>query len=344
MYVNGTAKRPSQSFAYEKRGDSAVILRCFSRDTCARIPESLDGCPVTEVAPYAFSSHMDEKKMEKGIAEGQIQVFVPELMQMQGEERPYETVPVLAGNRLEEVFLPHTIRRVGKYCFYNCANLHRLSFCGGLQDWGSGVFTGCHQVRELSVFTDQENRSSMKQVLDEIHEEVTVDYHTADGQCAALVFPEFYEEGVENTPARILEEKIHGSGMMYRNCIAAGKMDFGQYDMRLSHAISLESQEMVARLVMGRLRFPVGLSEKAKKIYETYVRENGTVFADLFLEERDMDGIRWLLSLYEDGEDGGRLLAYMTEEASAKQFAEAAGYLMQFGHARRSVRRRRMEL
>lgn len=341
MYVNDTGLEPSQSFAYEVKGDSAVILRCFSRDTRAEIPEYMEGYRVTELAPYAFSAHMDEKAFQKGIQDGKIKIFVPKLMQQMGEavlsnadrqltgtEDLADTdalqnrsrnkcqaaagklptgVPALAGDRLEEITLPDAIHRVGRYCFYNCANLRKLTFHGGLQDWGAGAFTGCHHINEMCVTADQENKSSLKQVLDEIHEEVTVTYYTADGQCAQLVFPEFFEEGVENTPARILEEKIHGSGMMYRNCIVSRKMDFVQYDTRLSHAIYLESQNMVARLVMGRLRYPCELSQKAREKYETYVRENGTAFADLFIEKKDLDGIRWLLGLYmQTGAEQGR--------------------------------------
>ena len=46
------------------------------------------------------------------------------------------------------------------------------------------------------------------------------------GYVASLVFPEFYVEGVENTPARILEERIHGTGMKYRNCFKGKVFDF----------------------------------------------------------------------------------------------------------------------
>ena len=40
-----------QAFAYERKGNSAVIRRCFSRDTKAAVPGMIDGLPVTELAP-----------------------------------------------------------------------------------------------------------------------------------------------------------------------------------------------------------------------------------------------------------------------------------------------------
>ena len=51
-----------QAFAYERKGNSAVIRRCFSRDTKAAVPGMIDGLPVTELAPYAFSAHLDFEK------------------------------------------------------------------------------------------------------------------------------------------------------------------------------------------------------------------------------------------------------------------------------------------
>lgn len=60
---------------------------------------------------------------------------------------------------------------------------------------------------------------------------------------ARLMFPEFYEEGVENTPARILETHVHGSGILYRNCFQGRKIDFYQYDNAFPHAMAQESGE-----------------------------------------------------------------------------------------------------
>ena len=54
-----------QAFAYERKGNSAVIRRCFSRDTKATVPGMIDGLPVTELAPYAFSAHMDQQQLEQ---------------------------------------------------------------------------------------------------------------------------------------------------------------------------------------------------------------------------------------------------------------------------------------
>lgn len=45
-----------------------------------------------------------------------------------------------------------------------------------------------------------------------------------------LTFPEYYEEAVENTPARIIDTHWHGSGYKYRQCFPETKLNLRLYD------------------------------------------------------------------------------------------------------------------
>jgi hypothetical protein len=446
----------AQAFAYEVKQGSAVIWRCFSRcmslpgrqkivggtdvpkkqtgaasedDTKVVIPEQIDGYPVTELAPYAFSAHMEERTLQQGIRTGKIRIYRPEwysfartCVEGTSEKNTPEKntfsdqeedigesylsgMTALCGEQLEEIFLPETVRRVGRYCFYDCSNLHRITFCGTLADWGSGVFTRCHQVRELCVSTDAEGRSHLKDVLDELPEELLVEYRmpgvakqnngtssaeeetaeekTAGAQMAApipkkvcerafLVFPEFYEEGVENTPARILETHVHGSGISYRNCFQGRKFDFVQYDALFFQARAMESSEVVMQMVTGRLWHPLGLTEKARLQYQTYVFAHAKEFGDWLIARREMDGVRWLVELYKESDSNNQnlslkeesgaeysqisegrndavisrnvLLTYMTERASALHYTEAVSYLMDAQRGSVVRKRKRLEL
>lgn len=341
-----------QIFAYEIKGNSAVIWRCFSRDTKADIPEQVEGYPVAEIAPYAFSAHMGGDEIRSGLDSGRLRMYVPELFRgkLPGD------FPELCGERLEEVMLPPSVRRVGRYCFYNCGHLHGITFYGGLSDWGSGVFTGCHQVKRLRVYTDTEGRSYLKEVLDELRESLQVEYYVrqtpeGDYKCTKLVFPEFYEEGVENTPARILETRVHGSGIRYRNCFNGRRFDFHQYDVLFPHARAQEAPEIVGRLAMNRLWYPLDLTEQAREQYEAYAADHGEKLADLLLRERDMEGIRWLLGLTEQraGQDRKAvitLLDYLTEGASGLHLAEILSFLMDYRrrHSPNPGKRKRLEL
>ncbi|MDD6326631.1 MAG: leucine-rich repeat protein [Lachnospiraceae bacterium] len=346
-----------QAFAYERKGNSAVIRRCFSRDTKAAVPEVLDGLPVTELAPYAFSAHLDPQILEQELTSGKVQIsrsmLVPEedeaLTSVQRYQRLQEAqIPALCGEQLEELELPERIVRVGRYCLYNCDHLRRLTFTGHLADWGTGVFTGCHHIREVELSTDASGMSTLKDMLDEVHEALHVRWCDASQQVAELMYPEFYEEGVENTPARILETHVHGSGMRYRNCFAGRKIDFTQYDRLFPYAVAQEPEGLLVRLVCGRLRFPYALGEQAREQYETYLRGNPELFAGYFTDHRDMDGIHW----YCEGPGAGhetevlQFLDVLTERAGRVGFAEALGYAMEYRHAheKKPATKRRFEL
>lgn len=355
------ATEPVQSFAYEIRGNSAVILRCFSHDEKAEIPEMLGGCPVTELAPYAFSAHFDEEGLMRALRTGQAELYVPEALRSAlrerntaetGQDSIQESVtagtaggaeilpaPALCGDRLEEIILPETLRRAGRYCFYNCGNLRRIEFHGALSDWGSGVFTGCHHVRSLRVFPDEQGQSHLKDVLDELHEEVTVEYmvkgdtaekaagrdpeqQEACRKAVPLVFPEFYEEGVENTPARILETHVHGSGILYRNCFQSRRFDFARYDVLFVYAKAQEHADLTARMAFYRLRFPHGLTEPARAQYEVYVQEHACRIGTLLLEQHDLPGLRFLTDLVRPGTEG--------RGADMKPYQDRAGNALRF--------------
>lgn len=346
-----------QAFIYERKGNSAVIRRCFSRDTKAAVPEMLDGLPVTELAPYAFSAHLDQQMLEQELAAGKVQVsrsiLVPETEEgltsfMRYQKLQEAQIPALCGERLEELELPGSLVRVGRYCFYNCDHLRHLTFTGHLTDWGSGVFTGCHHIREIGLLTDESGTSTLKEMLDEVHEALHLRWSNASGSEAELMYPEFYEEGVENTPARILETHVHGSGMRYRNCFSGRKIDFIQYDRLFPYAVVQEPEELLVRLVCGRLRFPYALGGQAREQYEAYLLGNPQLFAGYFTGHRDMDGIRW----YCEGPGAGhepevlQFLDALTEFAGRAGFAEALGYAMEYRHVheKKPVVKRRFEL
>lgn len=336
-----------QAFAYEMGKNGAKIWRCFSRDTRAVVPERIGEWNVAEIMPYAFSAHMDEAEFRKGLAQGKIKMFYPPQL---GETA--DTLPALCGNRLEEMILSDGISRIGRYCFYNCENLNHISFTDRVRDWGSGAFTGCHRVGHIEIEMEQVEASTLKDVLAELREELYVDYKVKGQdslgrgavQHARLYFPEYYEEGVENTPARILETHVHGSGLYYRNCFQQRVFQFQEYDSRFAYAQAQEGDDFLAHMVAARLRFPYKLSEEAKHRYEAYVTEQKWKFADLVISERNLSSMEWLMKTV--GEQTEELADYMIVLAGKNSYPEGMSWLMDF--KRRTFgaakRRRRMEL
>ncbi len=243
-----------QEFIYEIKNEEICIRECYSRGNVAIIPEEIDGYPVTELDAYAFSV-------------GAVRAFGT----ISVDE--YQGLPRLAGERLEEIIIPKTVKRVGRYAFYNCKNLYRLEFFNSLVDLGAGAFTGCHKVREIMVHFENGKESRLREFLVDLAEEQVVTFCYEDGE-AKVLFPEYYEESIENTPARNLEVFTHGSGMMYRNCFVKKELDFQLYDERFGWAVGKESPETLFTLIFFRLLHPYQLSEKAKGKYLHYLKEN----------------------------------------------------------------------
>lgn len=220
---------------YEIKNGEACITGGLSFAMIMDVPEKIEGYPVTEIGAYAFSERMGDASV------------------------------------IEEIILPPTIRRIGRYAFYNCRNLKRIQLYNTVADLGAGAFTGCHQVREIDITFVGDEKSCLKEFLIDLPEEQTVYIHGEKGD-ARFVFPEYFEEAVENTPARILETHTHGSGMMYRNCFVQRELKRNLYDERFEWAKGSESEETLFRIAFCRLLYPYELSEKAEQNYKEYLK------------------------------------------------------------------------
>lgn len=211
-----------------------------------------------------------------------------------------------SGKPLEELRLPRSLERIGRYAFYRCFRLRSLSFSDGLRDIGAGAFTGC-SPGELRIDFYGGRRSALKFILDEISGLIraTLCYHGEAGEeKARLIFPEHYEEAVENTPARLLETHHHGSGNDYRQCFYNKELIPEDYDALFPRARAKESEETAAELAALRLCYPYRLSKEAKESYEGYLREHIERAGELFTSREDKELLRFLAQ-------GG----YLTREA-----------------------------
>lgn len=210
-------------YLYRRNKTGICIDRVYGHDGIVELPETLEGLPVTELGAYIFSDHIDRGDLEKCRMSGK---FCTE----DGlEVQDGEGMPEMSGNAVQELILPSKLRKVGRYAFYNCFHLKKLSFGGDLRDVGVGAMTGCHKIERVTVKTDENGDSCLRDILTELPETLRVDMDK-NGEQGRFWFPEFFEEGVENTPARIIENHVHGSGIRYRNSFLHKKLNILEYD------------------------------------------------------------------------------------------------------------------
>lgn len=227
------------------------------------VPGRIEGEAVFRIAPYAFSAHKQE---EEGLS-----------WYDDGTEEE-ETLPVCSGVRVTSVVLPKEVREIGNYAFYGCMNMKRLHVTDQIDRMGSGVFTGC-RLSEVEIDFYDGEKSCLKEILTEIRYEVyaVLNYGMGterEGGKAKLLFPEFYADAVENTPARIVETHYYGSGGDYRECFYRRELDYTKYDEMFVLSEARDDGESTAVLSMARLLYPYKLSKKAEDRYRSYVMEN----------------------------------------------------------------------
>ena len=296
---------------YEETLDGISVRRCYGLDGIVQIPDRIDGKPVTGLEGYLFS----ETVRGRGVP-----------------PHEYEGEPELCGSQVKELVLPRYAKRIGAYAFYNCSGLRKLSCQSTVDDWGAGVFTGCTGIASLDICVREEGKSCFREILSELRQTLDVDYRREDVTLLAkLVFPEYFEESVENTPARIIMREMHGCGHMYRYCFDGTRFDVGEYDRLFPHVTVQEKPELVTRLALYRLYWPWGLKEEAAKAYQDYIAAHAGDAAEGILKRGERDILGLMARSGFMGRDG---LGQMLDAASRGGNAADAALLMDIKHER----------
>lgn len=300
---------------YRIKNNAIEIVRCYGTDDRIVLPEEINGLPVVSAAPYAFSAHKDgEEDAETWESEDVISF---------GEER------LFAGEEVQEIVFPDTLKEIGRYIFYGCKKLERLEFSDTLMQVGTGAFTGCSGLKELVIHQKKGLKSCAKEILGELWQKIDVDFlyenGEAGGKRAHMVFPEHYDEAVENTPARILFTEYHGSGTNYRQCFYSKELDFAEYDSLFDMAVVMDKLEVLVDMSFGRLCHPWQLSKKAKKQYEDYIRENLKDIGEFLVESGSLNGLELLSREKLWNREG---LEHSIDVAARKKDMEISAFLM----------------
>lgn len=318
---------------YRIKEETVEIVRCFGTDPRIVLPERIDGKPVTRASAYAFSAR-------KELEEEDVLAFETE---DHGIFRDGEKL--LAGEDVESVCFPDTMEEIGNYIFYGCRNLKSLKFSNRLTGIGSGAFTGCRALQKLDVRMVQGSRSCVKEILGDLWQRIDVRFTSEDeaGERseARLVFPEHYEEAVENTPARILFTQHHGSGNNYRQCFYDREMDYKKYDELFAVARVQDRVDVLSDMAFGRLMYPFGLSDAARRAYEGYIREHAEPVARYLTDTENMEALKEMSrrGLWQEAAMDAAI-----DYASVRGRREVLSILMEERHRLFPVRKKKYEL
>ena len=235
---------------YRDAKDGGIeVLRCFSKEDQVEIPSEIEGKRVTKIGDYAFSAHKRKEDEAKEI--------------MIGEDfLGSEDEPMFCGEAVKEVYLPPDTVEIGKYAFYGCVNLTTLGFSDSLLRTGAGIFTGC-KLQKIYYDVYEDKKSALRDVVRDTRFplQVNIRYKEEEKQ-SRLFYPEYYEEAVENTPARIVETHFHGTGYQYRlkffceeRSTIVNMMIFFQWQQ------FREDLDIVWEILAGRMLMPYGVSD-----------------------------------------------------------------------------------
>ena len=304
-----TLKNPGELIVHRVLGASGELV----------LTDTVCGLTLSELSPYAFSD------TDRGLPSREtLLILDPEGLALDAAPSAPGSVisaaelpsaaweallpEAVTGDRLLSLSLPKSVKKIGRYAFYNCSRLYSLSIYSTTIDLGQGLFTGCSSVRKIDAIVSENSRSCLYELLSEFRYPLFLSYFIETESAPSglslkyrLVFPEFYENSDENTPARITVRELHGSGLMYRSCFANTQFQIQRYDALFPYAEALEPEEVCAELALCRLLTPEGLHQEAAARYAAYLSGHTKAMASVLAKQYSdgllsLSGIRALLS------------------------------------------------
>lgn len=263
------------SVLWEPCKDGVRILRVLGDSPCPVVPGEVAGKPVTELGPYCFAA-----RPVTG-----------------GCRWPADSTDTheVAGDFLEEVVLPDSLRVLHSAVFYNCRRLRRIEAGARLESLGSDLFTNCKALRTFALRAIPSANTGLKKLLGAVSADIEAEF--LDGEGARLFYPEYFEWLDENAPAHIFNRSIEGEGYRMRECFAEGAVDYAAYDATFAQACVGESAEKLCRMALGRLLLPFGLSDSARADYEYFLATHPEDAFTFAIHQRDEDALRLLTGL-----------------------------------------------
>ena len=228
---------------------------------------------------------------------------------------------------MEELTLPPSLRRVGRYALLDCRSLKTLRCSDHIQFWGSGAFMNCRELSHLELESMQVSYGeTFSFFAASLPRELDVLLCRPEGRLR-LILPEYTEAYEENSPAHHFDLKITGGGYPYHSAFRDRQFVPAAYDALWSHFLAGEYEEDSAlRLAWYRLRFPCLLGPQAEASYRSYIRAHMREALRFVLEENDADGLSVLLAMRPSEPDAADALGFARSRGRTAAVAQLLAY------------------
>ncbi len=325
---------------YLLRNGGAVVYRCYGQGHFADIPGQLNGLDVIGIGDHCFAPNMSVRVKREELRRFDIQTG----MAGAASEAPHSEA--ICAEQVEEIILPPGLKEIGDYAFYNCYHLRKLTLPFSLTSLGSGAFVAANHIREICFAKDADSQEKFPRLFRDAVEEITYEIEMivrdeAGKEYLRLYYPEYYEDSVEDTPARLIQVNYEGTGFKYRQCFAGRALDLKRYDEAFSVLRVQELTETALKLIFARLAVPLELSDQAREQYLSYLRQHSRETADKILKSADLDMLK---TLDRDHFYTEEILTAWLDAARRAGHPEMVGYLMELYRRSRPAPRRRFEL
>lgn len=272
-----------------KKEGNITLLTCKGFGKKVVIPSKINGCPVKSIGPYAFSD--PQRSLSLVPKQEDIRYEKIEGIKVPGSVEEY-----ICGDRLEEITLPPTIEVIDRYAFYNCKELMNLNLPGGRIRIENGAFMNCEKLRAICVNALPEEETGVRGILTELASELSITFE-GHGEKGRFLFPEYYEDAIENTPARIFKYMIYGAGYRYRQCFEEERLNIVAYDAIFSSAEIQILHETALDIAFLRLSCPYKLKDTMKQQYLEFIEQHMDMALKRTISRDNLNEITFLTGL-----------------------------------------------
>ena len=194
----------------------------------------------------------------------------------------------------EQVILPDSVHELCSYAFYNCRKLKCIEFGRSLDIVNNDAFMNCMGLSVLMVRSRAEEPTGAQYFLKQLNKGIELKYVDDGNTCGSFYYSEYTESYEEIGPAHIFHMDLQGEGYRARQLFDNGVVDAAGYDTIFEAAKALESTYTLSKMAVGRLQYPVKLTDSARDMYMEFIKDNIEDVLEWVVAERRIDIIEFM--------------------------------------------------